>query len=41
MVLPAPPDEKGNTWISILVEGIVLESVNEYKLKQFQINGGY
>lgn len=39
MVLPAPPFEKGNTYISILVEGIVLESVIDYKPKQFGING--
>lgn len=39
MVLPNISDGKGNTYISILVEGIVLESVIDYRPEQFQING--
>lgn len=39
MVLPNISNEEGNTYISILVEGIVLVTVIDYKPKQFQING--
>ena len=39
MVLPNISDEEGNTYISILVEGIVLETVIGCKPNQFQING--